>query len=107
MRFAVRAGMPVRVPSAILVELYRGPGFDQPVDSVLARGVAKVVTLGARIARLAGHLLASAGGDSALAVDALVVATAVCLGGGMVLSHDPTDLSALAATCPTVRIAAI
>ena len=33
----------------------------------------------------------------ALAVDAMVVATAIRLGGGLILTHDPTDLRRLAA----------
>ena len=50
----------MRVPTAVLVELYRDSGFDEPVDAVMTRGFAPVVTTGARIARIAGHLLAAA-----------------------------------------------
>lgn len=107
MRAAQRRGEPVRVPSAVLVELYRGGGTDEPVDRELARGYARVVTTGARTARLAGHTLAGIGADSEHAIDALVVATAVRLGGGLVLTHDPADLTSLAAAHPNVRIAAI
>ena len=39
----------------VLVELYRGWGADEPVDLVLGRGFIRVVTTGARIARIAGH----------------------------------------------------
>ncbi|MGE0140602.1 MAG: hypothetical protein AB7R77_22530, partial [Ilumatobacteraceae bacterium] len=60
----------------MLVELYRGRGSDEAIDVVLARGFAQVVTTGARMARIAGHLLARIDADSALAIDALVVATA-------------------------------
>lgn len=104
MRSAERRNQPVRVPSAILVELYRGAGTDEAIDQVLGRGFVRVVTTGVRIARIAGHLLAAAGRDSALAIDALVVATAVRLGGGLVLTHDPADLELLAADHPNVRI---
>ncbi|MFN0090118.1 MAG: PIN domain-containing protein [Acidimicrobiales bacterium] len=107
LRSAYNRNHPVRVPSAVLVELYRGAGFDEPVDAVLARGFAQVVTTGARIARIAGHLLARAGAGSELAVDALVVATAVRLGGGIVLTHDPDDLGALAAQHSNIAVAAI
>lgn len=75
---------PVRVPSAVLVELYRGGGTDASIDSVVAGGFAQVVTTGARTARVAGHLLAAAGAGSELAIDALVVATAIRFGGGVV-----------------------
>lgn len=107
MRSAERRGEPVRVPSAVLVELYRGAGTDEAIDHVLGRGFARVVTTGVRIARIAGHLLAVAGRDSESAIDALVVATAVRLGGGLVLTHDPDDLELLAANHPNVRIVAI
>jgi len=97
----------VRVPSAVLVELYRGGGTDAAIDSVLARGFAQVVTTGARTARVAGHLLAAAGAGSELAIDALVVATAIRFGGGVVLTHDPDDLTLLAAGQPGIAIASI
>ena len=107
LRSAERRNQPVRVPSAVLVELYRGGGADEPVDLVLGRGFARVVTTGVRIARIAGHLLARVGSGSEMAIDALVVATAIRLGGGVVLTHDPIDLERLAAGQPHVRIAAI
>ena len=64
MRSAHQKNFPVRVPSAVLVELYRDGGTDAAIDSVLARGFAQVVTTGARTARVAGHLLAAAGAGS-------------------------------------------
>ncbi len=79
---------PVSVLSAVLIELYRGSGFDEPIDAVLDGGFVQVVTTGARIARIAGHLLASVDAGSEKAIDALVVATAVRLGGGI----SPSDL---------------
>lgn len=107
MRSAHQRNFPVRVPSAVLVELYRGRGTDEAIDAVLARGFAQVVTTGARIARVAGHLLAAVDSGSEMAVDALVVATAIRLGGGIVATHDPNDLTLLAAGHPNVTIAAI
>ena len=97
----------MRVPAAVLVELYRGAGTDAAIDSVLARGFAQVVTTGARTARVAGHLLAAAGAGSELAIDALVVATAIRFGGGVVLAHDPGDLTRLAAGHSAVAIASL
>lgn len=97
----------MRVPSAVLVELYRGGGTDAAIDSVLSRGFAQVVTTGARTARIAGHLLADAGAGSELAIDALVVATAIRFGGGIVVTHDPDDLMRLAAGHANIAIAAI
>jgi len=104
---ALARGVPVRVPSAILVELYRGGRTDMAIDAVLKRGIARVVTTGSRIARVAGHLLAAVGAGSELAVDALVVATAVRLGGGIVITHDPEDLRRLAADHPNVAVVPI
>ena len=104
MRSAHSRNAPVRIPTAVLLELYRGPGFDEPVDRAVAQGFAQVITTGARIARIAGHLLAHIGAGSELAVDALVVATAIRLGGGIVLTHDPDDLTRLAARHPNVAV---
>lgn len=107
MRSAHDRNHPIRVPSAVLVELCRGAGSDEAIDAVLARGFAQVVTTGARIARIAGHLLAAVDSGSEMAVDALAVATAIRLGGGIVVTHDPDDLTALAAPHPNVRVARI
>ncbi len=97
----------MRVPSAILVELYRGAGADEAIDLQLRQGYAKVITTDVRIARTAGHALASIEAGSEMAIDALVVATAARLGGGLILTHDPSDLERLAADYGNVRIVAI
>lgn len=94
----------MRLPAAVLVELYRGRGTDEAIDVVLARGFAQVVTTGATTARIAGHLLGRIGADSTMAIDALVVATAVRFGGGMVATHNPSDLRLLAAAHPSVTV---
>lgn len=107
MRSAHDRNFPVRVPSAVLVELYRGGGTDESIDALLARGFSQVVTTGARIARIAGHLLAGAGSGSEMAIEALVVATVIRLGGGIVATHDPGDLTLLAARRSNVVVAAI
>lgn len=107
MRSAHGRNFPVRVPSVVLVEVCRGGGTGEAIDTVLARGFAQVVATGARIARIAGHLLAAAGSGSEMAVDALVVATAIRLGGGVVVTHDPDDLRLLAAGHRNIAVAAI
>ena len=76
-------------------------------DGVLARGFAQVVITGVRMARIAGHLLADAGAGSEMAIDALVVATAIRLGGGIVATHDPDDIRLLAARQPNVSVFSI
>ncbi len=107
MRSAHSRNAPVRIPAVVLVELYRGGGTDDAIDVLLARGFAQVVTTGARMARIAGHLLGRIGAGSAMAIDALVVATAIRFGGGIVATHDPDDLRLLAADHPNVTILAI
>jgi predicted nucleic acid-binding protein len=56
------------------------------------------------MARVAGHLLAAVGAGSETAIDALVIATAIRFGGGIVATHDPDDLRRLAAARPHVAI---
>ena len=104
MRSAHSRNIPVRIPSAVLVELYRGRGSDEAIDGVLARGFAQVVTTGVRMARIAGHLLANADAGSEMAIDALVVATAIRFGGGVVVTHDPADIRRLAARHSNVSV---
>lgn len=107
MRSAHDRNVPVRIPSAVLVELYRGHGTDEAIDGVLGRGFAQVVTTGVRMARIAGHLLADAGAGSEMAVDALVVATAIRFGGGIVVTHHPDDIRVLAASRPDVSVVGV
>ena len=102
MRSAHQRNIPVRIPSVVLVELFRGRGTDETIDGLLARGFAQVVTTGVRMARIAGHLLANADAGSEMAIDALVVATAIRFGGGIVVTHDPDDIRLLAARHPNV-----
>ncbi len=104
MRSAHSRNAPIRIPAAVLVELYRGRGTGEAIDAVLARGFAQVVTTGARMARIAGHLLAGTGAGSEMAIDALVVATAIRFGGGIVVTHDHADLQRLAAGHSNVAI---
>lgn len=49
----------------------------------------------------------SVGAGSELAIDALVIATAVRFGGGVVVTHDPGDMSMLAAPHSNVAIIAV
>ena len=42
-----------------------------------------------------------------MAIDALVIATAVRFGGGIVATHDPADLRLLAAGHPNVSVVEI
>lgn len=85
----------------VLAEVYRGDGTDAAIDR-LVRHAALVVPLSVPVARLAGRLRSRAGMGSA--VDAIVVATAIRLGGAIIATADPDDLGALAAAHSNVRI---
>ena len=92
---AARRNALVRIPAAVLTEVYRGTGRDAGVDRVVGRGN-RVVPLDHRTARVAGALVGRDQLDSCHTVAASVVATAIRLGGAVVASGDPDDLGALA-----------
>lgn len=100
---AARMGIPVRVPAAALAEAYRGTPADAALDRVLGRGI-RPVTIGQAAARLAGGLRYRDRLDSCHTVDALVVAAAIRLGGGIVATGDPGDLRSLAREHPNVKV---
>jgi predicted nucleic acid-binding protein len=100
---AARLGVPVRVPAAVLAEAYRGTAADAAVDRVLGHGI-RPVTTGQAMARLAGGLRHRDHLDSCHTVDALVIAAAVRLGGGIVATGDPGDLASLARSHPSVKV---
>ncbi len=100
---ASRLGVPVRVPTAVLSETYRGGRADSAVDYVLGRGI-RPITMGQAMARLAGLLRTRDRLDSCHTVDAFVIATSVRLGGGLVATGDPHDLRRLARDHPNVRV---
>lgn len=100
---AARMGVPVHVPCAVLAEAYRGTPADAAIDHVLARGL-RPITTGRAMARLAGALRHRDRLDSGHTVDALVVATAVRLGGGIIATGDPFDLKSLARGHQNVKV---
>lgn len=89
------------VPLPVLAEVYRGDRSDAAIDRLFVTGVRRV-GIDLRAVRLAGGLRARAGTGSA--VDAIVITTAVRLGGGVVATSDPDDMRALAADYPNVKI---
>jgi predicted nucleic acid-binding protein len=103
-RFAEREGVRPLIPLVVLAEVYRGDATDAGIDRMSGRA-ADVVPLTPRLARLAGQLRTDAGRGSA--VDVIVVATAVRVGGAVVATADPEDLEALAAGYPNVRIGSL
>lgn len=89
------------MPLPVLVEVYRGAPSDATIDRVVNR-TGKPLGLDRRTARLAGGLRTLAGRGSA--VDAVVVATAVRLGGAIIATGDPGDLKALASRHSNVKV---
>jgi predicted nucleic acid-binding protein len=90
---AWEAGVEVSVPSVVLAETVRGTAEDAPVNRVF-KAVGEVIAADDQVGRAAGGLLGSARSTST--VDALVVASALRVGGGVILTGDPDDLTALA-----------
>ncbi len=98
---AVELGSWVEVPAVVVAETTRGTARDAAVNRVLA-AVDAVPSLDQAGARRAGALLGATGGANV--IDALVVAQAVESGGGLILTSDPGDLSALAGQHPEVWV---
>lgn len=102
------AGRDVLVPAAIMSELYRGGRHDQVVDACLSRFPAIVVVpTDQSLAREVGHLLARARRGSADHVDASVVAVAVQAGGGVIVTADIDDVTALSDGLAGIRVRAV
>jgi predicted nucleic acid-binding protein len=103
---ADRIGIPVRVPTAVLAEAYRGSAADAAIDRILGRGIGPI-TLGQATARQAGDLKHRDRLDSCHTVDAIVIATAIRFGGGIVATGDPDDLRSLASEHANVKVQAL
>jgi predicted nucleic acid-binding protein len=100
---AVLRNAPVRTSAAVLVEACRGQARDVAVARILNQGV-DVFPVDRGTARVAARILHDADLDSCSAIDALVVATAIRLGGALIVTADPDDLSRLAMDHPDVEI---
>jgi predicted nucleic acid-binding protein len=103
---ADRIGIPVRVPTAVLAEAYRGSAADAAIDRILGRGI-RPITLGQATARQAGDLKHRDRLDSCHTVDAVVIATVIRFGGGIVATGDPDDLRSLARDHANVKVQAL
>jgi hypothetical protein len=105
MRAAALMNRDIVVPAVVLAELYRGQGHNQVVDACLARETGILVRDTDRpLARLVGGVLTGAKADSRFLAGAHVVATAVEVGGGVVLTGAPDDLAMLAAPYATITV---
>ena len=94
---------PVRTSAAVLVEACRGQARDTAVARILNQGI-DVLPVDRGTARVAARLLHEAVLDSSSAIDAIVVATAIRLGGALIVTSDPNDLARLAMGHPDVEI---
>ena len=103
---AARTGTPVRIPTAVLAEAYHSTAADAAIDRVLGNGI-RPITLGQSTARRAGGLKYRDRLDSCHTVDAVVVATSIRLGGGIIASGDPNDLRSLARDQSNIKIQAL
>jgi predicted nucleic acid-binding protein len=105
LRAAARLHREVVVPAVILAELYRGPRHNSLVDACLSRETGlQIRDTDRSLARLVGGVLAAAKAGSHHLADAHAVASAVDLGGGLVLTTDPDDLGRLAAAFANVTV---
>lgn len=96
--------LPVAVNPVTLTETLRGTGRDATIH-LLTRN-AHLDPVDADHATDAGRLLGRTGRDDT--VDALVATTAILLGRpATILTSDPTDLSALTADHPDIRVVGI
>lgn len=98
---AREAGVEVSIPAVVIAETVRGSAKDASVNQVI-KAVGEVRPTGEAGGRIAGALLGATGSTSTL--DALVVATVIEHGGGVVLTGDPDDLGPLAGDHPEVVI---
>ena len=96
-RTAVENAIPVSVPSAVIVEWWRGRSDAR--ETVL-RGV-RIELLDVELARLAGEAIAAV--EGATTVDAIVMASAARR-GDVVYTGDFEDLHALRKFFPDVRV---
>jgi predicted nucleic acid-binding protein len=101
---AWEAGVEVAIPSVVVAETVRGAARDASVNRVI-QSVGEVTSAHETTGRVAGALLGTA--RSTATVDALVVASALELGGGVVLTGDPDDVELLATGHPEVVIRAL
>ena len=111
MAAALELELPIIIPAPVIAETTRGTNAYAVIERVLRwalRGSGIVAAIGEREARVAGRLLRQMGdayaGHDPPTVDAMIVAVAVARGGGILLTSDPDDLQALAASNPKVRV---
>ncbi|MGH9114695.1 MAG: PIN domain-containing protein [Acidimicrobiales bacterium] len=112
---AYRRGREVIAPSVVCAEVARGRARTRALEAAVsrhdrARGerpAVRLVDTDFGLARQVGALLHSTGHGTEHIVDAHVVAVCIPAGGGLVVTSDMDDISALAAAVPAVRVRTI
>ncbi|MGF1597583.1 MAG: PIN domain-containing protein [Acidimicrobiales bacterium] len=97
-------GVEVSIPSVVVAETVRVSAKDAKVNRVI-KSIGEVTAVDEDTGRVAGALLGTTRSTST--IDGLVVASAIELGGGVVLTGDPDDLEPLADGHPEVVISAL
>jgi len=98
---ARRRRVDVSVPAVVLAETLRGRRDDAPVHRVV-NAVGRVTETIEEDGRLAGRLLGDH--DMSATIDALIVASTVRLGGGVILTGDAGDLTRLASGFDEIHV---
>ncbi|MEA2024894.1 MAG: PIN domain-containing protein [Actinomycetota bacterium] len=104
LRRSIELDVPVEIPVVVLAETVRGTRRDAPIDRVL-KAIGEVPDTTAAVGRRAGRLLGET--QTSATIDALIVAHAIEVGGGAILTSDPTDFRRLSETYPEVEIHAV
>lgn len=102
----------VVVPTIVCAEVARGRARTRSLEAAIrrhdtARGeqpALRLVDTDFDLARQVGSILEASSSGSERIVDAHVIAVCVPEGGGLVVTSDPDDISALAGAVPAVRI---
>jgi len=96
----------------VCAEVARGRDRTRALEAAVARHdrgraerpAVRLIDTDFSLARQVGALLDATGSGSERMVDAHVVAVCVPFGGGLVVTSDPDDVTALAAAVPAARI---
>jgi predicted nucleic acid-binding protein len=101
---AWEAGAMMAIPSVVIAETVRGSARDAAVNRVI-KSVGDITDIDEGTGRTAGGLLGRARSDST--IDALVVASAISAGGGVIVTGDRNDLTSLSSGHPEVIVHAL
>jgi len=112
---AHRRGREVIAPTLVCSEVARGPKRTRALEAAVSRHdrsrgeqpSIRLIDTDFSLARQVGAILHASRSGSDRIVDAHVVAVCVPSGGGLVVTTDPDDITALATAVPAARIRVI